>query len=187
MSKPGVSSYSRVPGGQQAQRKRRGSLRALSVTLPGVTKRAFARRGLSSGELARQWPVIVGTELAGQCQPRKLRFPRPGETVDGNLTLRVAPAWALEIQHLETALLERINSFFGYRAVARLTLQQGPLAARKKTHGERQRRAAADPSPPTDAALAAKLSTVTDPELKEALERLGRSLRQKHAKRPGDP
>lgn len=187
MSKPGVPSYSRALGGQSAQRKRRGSLRALSVTLPGVTKRAFARRGLSSGELARQWPVIVGTELASQCQPRKLRFPRPGETVDGNLTLRVAPAWALEIQHLETALLERINSFFGYRAVARLTLQQGPLAARKKTRGERQRRAAADPSPPTDAALAAKLSTVSDPELKEALERLGRSLRQKHAKRPGDP
>ncbi len=187
MSKPGTSAKATPAGGHQAQRKRRGSLRALSATLPGITKRAFARRGLSSGELARQWPAIVGTALAGQCQPRKLRFPRPGETVDGNLTLRVAPAWALEIQHLELALLERINSFFGYRAVARLTLQQGPLAARKKPRGDQQQRATAAPLPPTDAALAAKLSTVTDPELKDALERLGRSLRQKHAKRPGNP
>ena len=178
----------------QAKRKRRGNLQALSVSLPGVTKRAFARRGLMGAELARQWPAIVGAELARQCRPRKLRFPRPGEALDGSLTLRVAPAWALEIQHLETTLLERINGFFGYRAVSRLILQQGPLANRPSTGPSAGKPAAAGPSEaasPPDAALSAKLSqklsAVADADLRNALERLGRSLQQRRSKKPGRP
>ncbi|NIA71586.1 DUF721 domain-containing protein [Pelagibius litoralis] len=182
MSKTGNTPYARPP-----ERKRRSSLRALSASLSGVTKRAFARRGLSGGELARQWPTIVGADLASQCQPRKLRFPKPGEAVNGALTLRVAPAWALEIQHLENVLLDRINGFFGYRAVARLILQQGPLSVKENRGRAAAKAAAALPLPPADSQLTAKLSTVEDPDLRSALERLGRSLRQKQARKPKRP
>ncbi len=174
------------PRNQQLLRRRRGSLRALSASLPGVTKRVFARRGLMGAELARQWPAIVGAELAAQCRPRKLRFPRPGEALDGTLTLRVDPAWALEIQHLETQLLERINSFFGYCAVTRLVLQQGPLANRQvrpRTAAEMQ---SGEP-PAADAALTAKLTTIADQDLRNALAGLGRSLQQRRAKKAGTP
>ncbi len=182
MTKPKPSSQA-----ARADRKRRGSLRALSASLPGVTKRAFARRGLMGADLARQWPAIVGAGLAERCRPRKLRFPRPGEALDGDLTLRVAPAWALEIQHLETLLLERINSFFGYRAVARLILQQGPLPTESR-RSAREERAAIDPADSDAAALddedlTSKLAQVTDPALREALEGLARSFRQRRSRK----
>ncbi len=180
MTKPKPSSQA-----ARADRKRRGSLRALSASLPTVTKRAFARRGLMGADMARQWPAIVGAGLAERCRPRKLRFPRPGEPLDGDLTLRVAPAWALEIQHLESLLLERINSFFGYRAVARLILQQGPLPTDNRRPGRRARGAidAAESgiAAPDDEDLTSKLAKVADPALREALEGLARSLRQKQA------
>ena len=167
--------------GRTVARKRRSGLRALASDLPAVTKRAFARRGLSGAELARQWPAIVGADLARHCRPRRLRFRRPGETRDGDLTLRVTPAWALEIQHLETLLLERVNGFYGYRAVERLTLQQGPLP-------QPAQRAARSPDaaapPPADAGLVDKLARIDDPELRQALERLGRTLRQKQGRGP---
>ena len=183
-----VPPSSSSPGG-----KRRPStygLRALGSSLSTVTKRAFARRGLTGADIARQWPAIVGRDLAAQCRPRQLRFPKTGEAMDGRLTLRVAPGWALEVQHLEPLLLERINGYFGYRAVTRLVLQQGPLPQPDKE----QRRAASrragalreTPAAP-DEALTAKLSTVEDPELRAALEGLGRSLRTKRdspAKKP---
>jgi hypothetical protein len=153
--------------------RRQHGLRALSGSLGVVTKRAFARRGLTGADIARQWPAIVGAELAAHCRPRQLRFPKPGEAVDGRLTLRVAPGWAVQLQHLEPLVLERVNGFFGYRAVARLVLQQGPLPT--LPGAARSRRPA--PSAPLDQALAAKLSTVTDPELRAALEGVGRSLR----------
>jgi hypothetical protein len=103
----------------------------------------------------------------------------------------VASGWALQLQHLEPLVLERINGFFGYRAVARLVLQQGPLPALPGAAGNRRRNEAAAAPLPLDAALAEKLSTVADPELRAALEGLGRSLRQKRAgekrARPGKP
>ncbi|MGF1593213.1 MAG: DUF721 domain-containing protein [Kiloniellaceae bacterium] len=165
--------------------RRHGGLRALGGSLGAVTKRAFARRGLTGADIARQWPAIVGAELAARCRPRQLRFPKRGEAVDGRLTLRVAPGWALEVQHLESLLLERINGFFGYRAVARLVLQQGPLPALRggPTPAPRQRGASAPI--PLERDLAAKLSTVADPELRAALEGLGRSLREKRDKPAG--
>ncbi len=178
--------------GSAAARKRRSGLRALASDLPAVTKRAFARRGLSGAELARQWPAIVGADLARHCRPRRLRFRRPGETREGDLTLRVTPAWALEIQHLETLLLERVNGFFGYRAVERLTLQQGPLPKTGPKSGPQSRQTSepgtAAAGRPADAALEAglvdKLARIDDPELRQALERLGRALRQKQVQRP---
>jgi hypothetical protein len=149
-----------------------------------VTKRAFARRGLTGADIARQWPAIVGAELAAHCRPRQLRFPKPGEAVDGRLTLRVASGWALEVQHLEPLVLERINGFFGYRAVARLVLQQGPLAQLRAVPGRTRGAAAEKQAPvPLGKAMEAKLSTVADPELRAALERLGGSMRKKHARR----
>jgi hypothetical protein len=154
-------------------------LRALGGSLGQVTRRAFARRGLTGADIARQWPAIVGRDLAAQCRPRQLRFPKAGETIDGRLTLRVAPGWALEVQHLEPLMLERINGYFGYRAVSRLVLQQGPLHEPRKTPRRIAKEASAGPPGRLDAALAGKLSTVSDPELRAALEGLGRSLEAK--------
>ena len=171
------------PSTAQRRRRLRGAgLRSLAASIPAVTKRAFARRGLTGADIARQWPAIIGRDLAAQCRPRQLRFPKPGEAIDGRLTLRVAPGWALEIQHLEPLLLERINGFFGYRAVSRLVLQQGPLPALRDA-GPRDATAPSRHGPAAlDAGLAAKLSTVEDAALRDALEGLGRSLRAKQAR-----
>jgi hypothetical protein len=180
------SSSSRAP---KVQDRRQHGLRALGGSLGPLTKRAFARRGLTGADIARQWPAIVGSELAAHCRPRQLRFPKPGPgaggsgggAVDGRLTLRVEPAWALQVQHLEPLVLERINGFFGYRAVARLVLHQGPLPALKGTAVNSRRKAPTRAPEPLERGLAAKLSTVADPELRQALEGLGRSLREKRA------
>jgi hypothetical protein len=183
------------PSNASSSTRRSHGLRALGGSLTAVTKRAFARRGLTGADIARQWPAIVGRELAAQCRPRQLRFPKRGEAVDGRLTLRVAPGWALEVQHLEPLMLERINGYFGYRAVTRLVLQQGPLpplenrgrAAAPARREETPPAPASGPASGMDDALAAKLSTVEDPELRAALEGLGRSLRAKRGGNAKNP
>ena len=177
-----------------ARRPSTYGLRALGSSLTAVTKRAFARRGLTGADIARQWPAIVGRELAAQCRPRQLRFPKAGPggggAINGRLTLRVAPGWALEVQHLEPLLLERINGYFGYRAVASLVLQQGPLPPLAKDRDEaalRRARSTQESPAALNETLAAKLSTVEDPELRAALEGLGRSLRAKQGRAAKKP
>ena len=98
-------------------------------------------------------------------------FP-PGEKSDGILELVVTPAHAPLIQHVIPEIMERVNRFFGYRAVARVKMRQGAV---KPPSAEK--RAAAPPSlKPIPMELGESLRDIGDPELRAVLESLARSL-----------
>ncbi len=152
---------------------RRAGLRALAVSLPRVTKRLFGKRGFAEGGLAADWPGIIGAELATRCRPGKLTFARAAERREGTLTLRVEAPFATEVQHLAPQIMERINGYFGYCAVARLRLKQVAYSPGPGPASEATRTA---PAPEITPELAARLEAVEDPELRAALGRLGRAL-----------
>jgi hypothetical protein len=151
--------------------ERRGRLRAIAAEVPKIAGAALGKRGFAEAQLVAQWPAIIGESLAEGVSPDRLSFPR-GERREGTLHLRVAPGLALEVQHREPVLVERINAFFGYRAVARLALKQGPPA-----HGS-------TPPPPVRRPLKAeerqsldqRLQGIEDAGLKAALQRLGEAV-----------
>ncbi len=143
---------------------------AVAVPVERVTRPVFGRHGFVNGALVVDWAAIVGSAVASHTLPMRIKFP-PKARAEGTLVVKVASsAFATELQHLEPLILERINGYFGYRAVARLNLRHGPLPPR---------RAAAPPPEPDPASAppaAAALARVDDPELRAALERLGRRL-----------
>jgi hypothetical protein len=156
----------------ETSKKRRGfGLQAIARTLPKVTGKALGQRGFAEADLLGQWAGIVGREIAAYCVPRKLDRPRPGQKGEGVLTLRVESGFALELQHLEPAILERINSHFGYRAVGRLRLLQGAAPTTAKNPK-------ADPplDPESAEALGARLAEVGDDDLRAALDRFGQAV-----------
>lgn len=150
--------------------RRTHGLVAIAVPAQRVTQPVFGRHGFAGGALVVDWPAIVGSAVASHTLPVRIRFP-PKERSDGTLVVKVdSGAFALEVQHLEPLILDRINGYFGWKAVARLKLAQGPLPE------PRTRKAVPPPagSPPPSAMAA--LAEVEDPELREALARLGRRL-----------
>ncbi len=159
--------------------RRGGGLRALAATLPKVTARAYGRRGFAEGGLAADWTSVVGRDIARRCQPQRLSFARNGPREGGTLTLRVDSGFALELQHLEPLLIERLNSYFGYRAVAAVNLRQGPLRQKSAETASKP----ADLTPDEETRLQTRLAGVEDPEMRAALGRLGRSFRQSRGKR----
>ncbi len=157
-------------GGADAQRGR-GGLRPVAAAMTKITGPILGKRGLGEAQIVTEWSSIMGAELADQTAPEKLSFP-PGERRHGTLRLRVAPGAATAIQHREPQIIERINSFFGYPAVARLALVQAPL----------KKRGPAAPPPPRPlrpderARLDGRLAAVENPDLRAALDRLGRAV-----------
>ncbi|MFI4986927.1 MAG: DUF721 domain-containing protein [Alphaproteobacteria bacterium] len=151
--------------------------RSMAQLVPKLARAAIGKRGFAEVGLLADWAAIVGQEIATQALPERLEFPR-GERIEGTLHLRVEGAWALVFQHLEPQLVERINGYFGYRAVARLRLHQGPLPKRPG-----QRRVAGEPparptelDPAARAQLAAGLAAIASPALRKAVGRLGEAL-----------
>ena len=151
--------------------ERRGGIRAIAAEVPRVAKAALGKRGFGEAQLVTQWEAVIGAELAAKLAPDRLSFAR-GERRDGVLRLRVASAFAIEAQHLEPLIIERINGFFGYQAVARLVLVQGP----PPRHAE-----ARPPLRPLDPAerqaIDESVAMVPDQGLREALARLGAAIR----------
>jgi hypothetical protein len=106
---------------------------------------AFARQGFAAVEIVTHWPEIVGEDLAKRSEPMKLSWPRRDDPDSvGVLQVRVEGAYALEIQHLQPVIIERVNRYFGWRCVGRLAIRQGPVAPRRKRPPVRKEPAAAE-------------------------------------------
>ncbi len=146
-------------------KKPRGA-RALAVLLPKLTKPLFRQRGFAEAGVLTDWPDIVGRPLADHTAPERL-------SPDGALEVRVSGGWAVELQHLEPLVLDRIAGYFGYRAVTRLNLVQGPLPPRAKPPRKVRPKRLAKAE---EAALKEDLAATDDPKLRAALERLGREV-----------
>jgi hypothetical protein len=144
--------------------------RPIGRTVPEIAGAALGKRGLAFGALITDWDTIVGPNLARRTAPEKLSFPR-GKREDATLHIRAMGPVALELQHLEPQILERINGFFGYRAVSRLRILHGTLPA-ATVRAPRPRSLTMD----EEVRLTETTASVDDPELREALERLGRAM-----------
>ena len=105
-------------------------LRPLADVLRKTLTDAFAKQGFASVELVTRWPEIVGAEIAAHSQPEKIQWPRTPQARNapepGTLLLRVEGPAAVEIQHLSEVILQRVNQFFGWQAVAGVRLRPAP-------------------------------------------------------------
>ena len=156
------------------ERPRGGPARPVADLVPQIGRAAFRRFGFVQSSVVTRWPEIVGPQHAKVCAPESIRFPF-GEKSDGILQLVVAPGHATLIQHVIPEIMERVNRFFGYSAVAKVKLRQGQV---KPPSGESQR--TSPPSlKPIPMELGDSLRDIGDPELRTVLESLARSLGSK--------
>jgi hypothetical protein len=149
----------------EAEAPRRGGARSVGDMLPSVGGTAFRRFGFVQSSIVSRWSEIVGERYADVSTPESIRFP-VGKREQGVLTLMVDGAHAPMMQHVAPAIIERVNRFFGYGAVARLTIRQGHVTPPEP------KRVAAPSLRPLPTALGDSLRAVADPELRACLAAL---------------
>lgn len=167
-SKPGKAQNRRY------QRPRGGEARAISELMPQIGRTAFRRFGFVQSSVVTRWPEIVGPAHAQVCTPESIRFP-PGEKSEGILQLVVLPAHAPLIQQVVPEIMDRVNRFFGYKAVARVKLRQGEV----KPPPASEKRSAPASLRPVPIELGDSLRDIGDPELRAVLESLAQSMGDK--------
>lgn len=142
--------------------------RAMADLLPNVGGAAFRKFGFLQHSIVSRWNEIVGPRYAGVSIPESIRFP-PGKRAEGVLSLVVGSAHAPMMQHIAPEIIERVNRFFGYAAIARLTFRHGEVKRAPK-------RAAPPPPKPIPKEMGDSLRDIGDPELKAVLEALAASV-----------
>ncbi len=142
--------------------------RAVADMLPDVGRVAFRKFGFIQSSVVSRWAEIVGDRYARASAPESIRFPH-GKREGGTLTLVASGAHAPMMQHVAPQLIDRVNRFFGYAAVAKVVIRQGTLPRHDVAATPRA-------SVPVPVDLGDSLRTVADPELKAVLESLARGV-----------
>lgn len=151
-----------------AERPRGGRARAVSEIVPEVGRMAFRRFGFVQSSVVSRWREIVGERYAHASIPESIRFPQ-GKRQDGTLTLLVQGAHAPMMSHVTGVIVERVNRFFGYSAVAKVVIRQGNVP-------KRPARVVPLELVALPVELGQSLKTIADPELKAVLESLARGV-----------
>jgi hypothetical protein len=148
---------------------RSGRTRAVSDIVPGVGRAAFRRFGFVQSAIVARWPEIVGEKYAKHSAPDAMSFP-PGKRSGATLTIVCSGPFATMLQHVEPQIIERVNRFFGYAAVARVSLKHGEVPAHPRL---KRQVAELQPLAPE---VSSTLKAISDPGLRAALEGLAQQI-----------
>lgn len=160
-----------------APKWRKSSLfpKQLGAHVEPLTRPVLKAQGLAGSRILTEWAQIVGPQLASHCMPEKLNFPA-GKKTGGTLVIAAESGYATQLQHMQPVLLERLAGYFGYKAIARITIAhtyQTPVAAPKPP----------PPKPTLNAESVALAASVEDPQLRETLESFARALTAKEGEK----
>lgn len=158
----------KAKAGGNSDAPRQGRARAAGELVGAVGGLAFRRFGFVQASVVSRWAEIVGERYAKVSSPESIRF-AAGRKSDGTLTVVVQGAHAPLMQHLAPVIVERVNRFFGYPAVARLAFRQGSPVPEP----ERPKRPELRPVPKE---LGEGLREIADPELRACLESLAAQI-----------
>lgn len=155
-----------MPETDSSPRTRRA--RPVAELLPKAGGASFRRYGFMQTAIVGRWAEIVGDDYARHSAPERIVFPI-GKRTGGTLKVAVTGAFAPLLSAVGPQVVERVNRFFGYSAVARLALRH------RDTPRPAPDRTSITPGPIGEAERAS-LRTVADPELRGLLESLAQSL-----------
>jgi len=125
-----------------------------------------------------RWPEVVGERLSALCVPVKVSYSRANR-LGATLVVRVEGARATEVEHLGPRIIERVNQFYGYRAIDRLKVTQttggasGGFGEAPAGHAGQAEPIPAPPSPAAEARAAELTRSIRSEALRAALTRMG--------------
>lgn len=160
--------------------KRRNRIVPLGDMIGNALDPALKRRGFASRDLIAHWQAIAPTPWDTIAMPDKLAWPRRDkpDPEGAVLHLRCQEGHGLALAHEGPAIASAVNRYFGYLLVSKVRLSAEPYHR------------PASPKPDAAAPLPGEvleridhaLGSVQDPDLKQALGKLGDGVMRKSGK-----
>lgn len=155
-----------------SSQRRTGDLQNMGKILGPLTRKMLGKKAFAEADVICNWKDIAGEELASFSVPSKIEF-KKGEKTGGTLWIEVAGgAFALEVSLKSKILIEKVNTFFGYEAVKSLKIMQNP-AVNAKIKQDIHNPEKILVTKEEETYIKSLSEGIQNPELCEALERLG--------------
>ena len=96
-------------------------LRPFSSSIPKTLKKHLRKGGYNYSNIVDNWTKMISKEISDACYPLTVKMGK--EMKDGTLVLNVIHGKELDIEYKKNEIIDKINSFFGYNCIKKVTLK----------------------------------------------------------------
>ena len=96
-------------------------LRPFSSSIPKTLKKHLRKGGYNYSNIVDNWTKMVSKKIADACYPITVKMGK--EMREGTLVLNVVHGKELEVEYEKIEIMDKINSFFGYKCISNVVLK----------------------------------------------------------------
>ena len=96
-------------------------LRPFSSAIPKTLKKHLKKGGYNYSNIIDNWTKIVNEKISNACYPVSVKMNK--EMKDGTLVINVIHGKEMEIEYKKREIIDKVNSFFGYNCINKVTLK----------------------------------------------------------------
>jgi len=96
-------------------------LRPFSSSIPKTLKKHLRKGGYNYSNIVDNWTKMVSKKIADACYPNTVKMGK--EMREGTLVLNVIHGKELEVEYEKNEIMDKINSFFGYKCISNVILK----------------------------------------------------------------
>ena len=145
-------------------------LRPFSSLIPKTLKKHLRKGGYNYSNIVDNWTRMVSKKISDACYPISVKM---GKNMrDGNLFLNVIHGKELEVEYEKKEIMDKINSFFGYKCISHVTLKivQNTINKEEKVF----------PKIKNFSEIDKKMSTVNNSDLKSSLKNFLKAFNERN-------
>ena len=104
-------------------------LRPFGNTLPRGVKGILKKNGYNYSEIISKWNILVGKNISDCSFPKSIKMTK-GDT-NATLILSVKRGNEITVEYSKKEIIDKINSYFGYRLINEIRLQSFNSGSKK--------------------------------------------------------
>ena len=112
-------------------------LRSFGNTLPRGIKGILKKNGYNYSEIINKWSLLVGKEISSFSYPKSIKMTKGSG--NGTLFLAVERGNEITVEYSKKEIINKINSYFGYKLINEIKLQTFNSDDRKNKKNTREK------------------------------------------------
>ncbi len=113
-------------------------LRPFGNTLPRGLKGILKKSGYNYSEIISKWSILVGKDISNCTYPKSIKMKKGSS--NGTLLLGIKRGDEIKIEYSKKEIIDKINSYFGYKLINEIKLQTFSSEISKKKEKNRDKK-----------------------------------------------
>ena len=105
-------------------------LRPFGNTIPRGLKGILKKNGYNYSEIISKWSSLVGKDISNCSYPKSIKMEKGNSS--GTLVLGIKRGDEIQIEYAKKEIMDKINSYFGYKLINEIKLQALGSESNKK-------------------------------------------------------